>query len=466
MVWVTRFFGPANVTIFSVPGDELSQIFKAYDIRGVYPQQIDKQVSRRIGQAYAAVKKPQKIAVGGDVRVSTAELKEALITALTEGGVEVTDIGTITTDQLYFAVGQYGFDGGISVTASHNPGEYNGFKFAERGGAPITSEGLVELHDWAASKAKLQHAPPGTITKSEILDDYVEHVLKYIDSESIKSMKVVANANFGAVGRAVDKIAERLGLVLTRLNWQEDGNFPKGPPNPLLPENRDETMAQIEETKPDLGVAWDADADRVFLFSEQGEFIPSCYIIALLAPEFINRYPHAKIVHDITTAWVVDDVVKQAGGQPITNRTGHTFIKARMRAEDAPFAGESSGHYYFRDSFYADNGIVPLLMILQMLSRSDKTLGELIKPLIERYKVSGEINFTVSSPTRAVELVEKKFGPEGKIDKTDGVVVETNKWRLSVRPSNTEPLLRLNAEAHDQKSLDEIIKQVSEVIKA
>ena len=448
-----------------MPEDNFSQIFKAYDVRGIYPNQINPEAAYRIGQAYVAVKKPSKIAVGGDVRSSTAELKKALIQALSEGGVEVTDIGTITTDQLYFAVGHYGYDGGISVTASHNPGEYNGFKFAEHGGAPITSEGLVELRDWAASTGQASKPGSGSTTKLEILDDYVDHVLSYIDSGSIKPLRLVANANFGAVGRAVDKIATKLRLELVRLNWKEDGSFPKGPPNPLLPESRDETISLIKQIRPDLGVAWDADADRVFFFTGNGEFIPSCYIVALLAKDFLLKYPRSKIVHDITTAWVIDDMVKQSGGQPITNRTGHTFIKGRMRQEDAPFAGESSGHYYFRDSFYADNGIVPFLLIMQMVSQTGKSLSDLIKPLMERYKVSGEINFTVDNPAYAVEQVEKQLGAEAKIDKTDGAAVETNQWRISVRPSNTEPLLRLNAEARDQKNLDEIVKKVTKIIR-
>jgi phosphomannomutase len=455
----------AGVTIISVSEENLNSIFKAYDVRGVYPSQINVEVARRIGQAYAAVNKPRRLAIGGDVRASTVELKETLITALREGGVEVSDIGTITTDQLYFAVGEYGFDGGISVTASHNPGEYNGFKFSSRSGAPITSDGLLALRDWASSAKQPLQVQPGKISKMEILEDYINHVVSYIDAGSMKPLKIVANANFGAVGRAIDKIADKLGLDLTRLNWQEDGTFPKGPPNPLLPENRDETIALIKQVKPDFGVAWDADADRVFFFTGDGKFIHSCYIIALLAEEFLTRHKNAKIVHDITTSWVIDDVVRRAGGRPVTNRTGHTFMKARMRQEDAPFAGESSGHYYFRDSFYADNGIVPFLLILQMISRSGKSLDELVSPLTKSYKVSGEINFTVDSPNKAVELVEEKFGPQGKVDKTDGVVIEAKDWRVSVRPSNTEPLLRLNAEAHDQKSVDGIVAQISELIK-
>jgi phosphomannomutase len=441
-----------------------ADIFKAYDVRGIYPSQINKEVVARIGEAYAATRQPKKVAIGRDVRDSGEELKKAFINSLLEFGVDVVDIGVITTDQLYFAVGNYGFDGGISVTASHNPGEYNGLKFSEAGGAPISSQDLTSIRDWAASNENPATAKQGTLSSLETLDDYTEHVLTYVDLPSIKPLKIVANANFGAVGRSLDKIAAKLNLQLEKINWQEDGSFPKGPPNPLLPENRDETIAVIKNKMPDLGVSWDADADRCFLLAGDGTFIPSPFIIALLAPEFLKKYPNSKIVHDVTTSWVIDDAVKQAGGVPITNRTGHTFIKARMRQEDAPFAGESSGHYYFRDSFYADNGIVPFLLVIQLVSKSDKSLKELIEPLMEKYFVSGEINFTVNNPAKSIEIIEKQFGPLGKIDKTDGLAVETDEWRFSVRPSNTEPLFRLNAEAHDKAALDNLIRQISKVI--
>ena len=443
---------------------DFNSIFKAYDVRGIYPEQIDEAVAARIGEAYAAVRQPGTVAVGRDVRASGETIKARLIEALTACGTDVVDIGVITTDQLYFAVGQYGYDGGISVTASHNPGEYNGLKFSEKGGAPISSKTLSDIRDWAASDNKSASSKTGEVSEQAILDDYVTHVLGYIDKSKIKPLKVVANANFGAAGRSVDMIAEKLGIKLERLNWQEDGSFPKGPPNPLLPENRDETIAAIKDRGADLGVAWDADADRCFLFAGDGTFIPSAYIIALLAPEFLKRYPGSKIVHDVTTAWVMDDAITAAGGTPIINRTGHTFMKARMRQEDAPFAGESSGHYYFRDSFYADNGVVPFLMALQMVSTSGKALKELVEPLMVKYKLSGEINFTVAEPAKAIGLIENKLGSQGKIDKTDGLVVEADKWRFSVRPSNTEPLFRLNAEARDQQTLDKLVTQISDLI--
>ncbi|HET7827507.1 MAG TPA: phosphomannomutase/phosphoglucomutase, partial [Candidatus Saccharimonadales bacterium] len=440
---------------------DYEKIFKAYDVRGICPSEIDEAAIYRIGEAYMAVNRLKNIVVGRDVRKSGAKLKQQLIKALIDNGANVTDIGIITTDQLYFAVGQYGFDGGISVTASHNPGEYNGLKFSEAGGAPIASDQLMAIRDWAASDNKLPAGQTGKLNKKSILDDYVAHVLSYVDASKIKPLKIVANANFGAVGRVVDILAKKLNLELERLNWEQDGRFPKGPPNPLLPENRDETIALIKKTKPDFGVAWDADADRVFLFAGDGTFIPSPYLIALLAPEFLKKYPESKIIHDVTTAWVIDDSVRASGGIPVINRTGHTFMKARMRQEDAPFAGESSGHYYFRDSFYADNGIVPFLMALQLVSESGRTLKQLIEPLMASYKVSGEINFSVDSPAEAVARVEKHYQGAGKFDKTDGLVVETKAWRFSVRPSNTEPLFRLNAEARDQSQLDKLVAEIS-----
>jgi phosphomannomutase len=445
---------------------DFKKIFKAYDVRGIYPTEIDETAAYRIGEAYMAVKKLKKIAVGRDVRISGEKLKAQLIKALVDNGADVTDIGVITTDQLYFAVGNYDFDGGVSVTASHNPGEYNGLKFSNKGGAPISSEDLGAMQTWASSDSKLRPAPKGSVSSKSTLDDYVEHVLSYIDIPAIKPLKVLANANFGAVGRGVDKISDRLGLNIERLNWQENGSFPKGPPNPLLPENRDETIAKIKQSHADLGVAWDADADRVFLFAGDGTFIPSAYIIAVLAPLFLKKDPGSKIVHDVTTAWVIDDAIKDAGGQPVINRTGHTFIKARMRQEDAPFAGESSGHFYFRDSFYADNGIVPFLMILELISTTGKSLKQIIEPLMDRYKVSGEINFTVDDPVAAIALIENKYGQMGEVDKTDGLIIQAQDWRFSVRPSNTEPLFRLNAESKSQDILDKLVKDITDLINA
>lgn len=441
-----------------------SVIFKAYDVRGLYPEQINPSVAARIGQAFAAVRQPKVVAVGQDVRASGAELKKALIDSLLAAGIDVVDIGIITTDQLYFAVGNYGYDGGLSVTASHNPTEYNGFKFAERGGAPIDSQSLLALQDWASSNEQAKAVTAGNLSTKNILDDYVKHVMGYLGDTPVKSMTVVANANFGAVGMGVDKIAEKIDLKLERLNWQQDGTFPKGPPNPLLPENRDETISLINKLRPDFGVAWDADADRVFFFTGEGEFVPSCYIIALLVPEILKTSPGAKVVYDLTTAWVIDDAIKAAGGQPVANRTGHTFIKARMRQENAPFAGESSGHYYFKDSFYADNGLAPFLIILSLISRTGKSLAELVQPLMDRYKVSGEINFTVADTQKILNKIEKRYGPEGKVDKTDGLVIESGQWRFSVRTSNTEPLLRLNAESRNQQVLDILIKELSALI--
>lgn len=445
---------------------KLNLIFKAYDIRGIYPIEIDEKIIYRIGQAYAMVEKPKKVAVGRDVRSSGKKLKQELVSSLLDSGVDVVDIGIITTDQLYFAVGHYDFDGGLSVTASHNPVEYNGVKFSLKGGAPITSQGLIKIRDWAASKNKNAQEQNGDLTSQNILDDYVEHVMSYINPALVKPLNVLANANFGAVGRSMDEIAQKLNLKLERINWNEDGSFPKGPPNPILPENRDETVEKIRESQPDFGVAWDADADRCFFFAGDGTFIPSCYIIALLSKEFLGKSPNSKIIHDITTSWVIDDTIKKAGGISISSRTGHTFIKARMREEDAVFAGESSGHYYFRDSFYADNGLVPFLMILELVSRSETSLAELVEPLMSEYLVSGEINFQVANPTEAINSIEKELGKSGEVDKTDGLVVESDKWRFSVRPSNTEPLFRFNAEAKSQIELDGIVSRITKIIRS
>lgn len=440
------------------------EIFKAYDVRGVYPEQLDEKTAFRIGEAYAATRNPKKVAVGQDVRASGGGLKKALIKGLLSSGIDVIDIGVITTDQLYFAVGNYGYDGGISVTASHNPREYNGFKFAEVGGGPISSQKLLAIRDWAASNKKNSAKEPGRLTNQEIIQGYIHHVLSYIDPDSIMSIKLVANANFGVVGRGMDILAKKINLDIEKLNWNEDGTFPKGPPNPLIPSSRDETSKLIKKVKADLGVAWDADADRCFFFTGQGKFIPSCFIIALLAQKFLDHYPGSKIVHDVAQRWVVDDAIQAGGGQPVVNRVGHTFIKARMREEDAPFAAESSGHYYFRDSFYADNGIVPLLLILEMISKSGKSLDELTAPLMSRYFVADETNFEVSDPLKAIQAIEDELGEEGEINRIDGVAIESKQWRINLRPSNTEPLIRLNAEAKSQSELDKLMRRVKSLI--
>ena len=445
-------------------GSDYTSIFKAYDVRGIYPDQINESIVKQIGIAYATINKSKVVAVGQDVRAHGADLKKALIDGLTSAGVDVVDIGVITTDQLYFAVGHYKYDGGISVTASHNPGEYNGLKFSERGGAPITSQGLNKLRDSVEQDISEVQTIPGSVSKKEIIDDYIKHVLAYAGEKPTTPVKLVVNANFGAVGRVIDILAERLNLELTRLNWEQDGSFPKGPPNPLLPENRDETIELIKATKPDFGVAWDADADRVFFFTGSGKFIPSCYIIALLAPEILKKNPGANIVHDLTTSWVMDEAIKDAGGKPVTGRTGHTFIKALMREVDAPFAGESSGHYYFRDCFYADNGILPLLMVLNLIKNTGKSLEQLVEPLTSAYVVSGEINFTVKDAPSVVASIEQEYSGQGQIDKTDGLVIESKDWRFSIRSSNTEPLLRLNAESKSQKTLDTLVAHLTEII--
>lgn len=439
-------------------------IFKAYDVRGIFPEQVNKKVSGRIGEAFAAVLHPKKVGVGRDVRDSGESLKSELIEALLASGVDVVDIGVITTDQLYFSVGKYGFDAGISVTASHNPSQYNGLKFSESGGAPISSENLKAISDWAVSDRQAPRGQRGKLSKLEIIDDYIEHVLSYIDTSNVKPFHILANANFGAVGRGVDKIAEKLNLKLDRLNWSEDGSFPKGPPNPQLPENRDETVSMTKKLKPDFTVAWDADADRVFFYTTEGLFIQSCYVVALLAQIILEKYPRSKIIHDVSTSWAISDAVKKAGGTPVMNRTGHTFIKRRMRQEDAPFAGESSGHYYFRDSFYADNGIVPFLMLIEQISKTGKSLGELVQPLMKSNLVSGEINFTVENPQRTMDLIESKLGREGEIDRTDGIAINSKGWRICVRSSNTEPLIRFNAEAHNQQTIDKLIQEISKII--
>lgn len=444
--------------------NKLESIFKAYDVRGIYPEQIDAQVAERIGQAYAAVQKPRKVAVGRDVRASGEELKRALIKGLLGSGIDVVDIGVITTDQLYFAVGNYGFDGGLSVTASHNPSEYNGIKFIGPGGQALSSKELLRLRDATISCKKISQKKKGILTKQVILPEYIDHVMTYINKSEIKPLHVVANANFGAVSKIIDIVAQELDLMLDKLNWRFDGSFPKGTPNPMLQENRQQTVRLIKKTKPDFGVAWDADADRCFFFTGSGVFVPSCFIISLLATKFLSKHPGSSIVHDMSVNWVIDDTIRAANGKPVSSAVGHTFIKAKMREVDAPFAAESSGHYLFKNSYYADNGVVPFLLILQLVSTTKKSLEELVKPLMLNYFVSGEINFQVGDTAKTLGRIEKEFGLLGTINKIDGLAIENSDWRFTVRTSNTEPLLRLNAESKDQAKLAKLVEDVTGVI--
>lgn len=444
------------------------KIFKAYDVRGTYPDQIDEKTVKRIAGAYAEYVKPKVVAVGRDVRVSGESLQKAVIEGLTEAGVEVVDIGVVPTEMLYFAVGYYHYDGGIQVSASHNPAEYNGLKMIKAGVEALSSEnGLPEIKQLALSDEEFATEAKGSVHEKEITEDFLDFLSKFAECETISELTIVANANFGMSGVVAEKLLERLGLdtvEFVKLNFEPDGTFPKGRPDPFVPENREETSELIIETKSNIGVAWDADGDRFYVADENGLFVEGCHLTALIAEYLLKKNPGEKILYDPRNIWAQIETVQAAGGVPILNKAGHTFIKNRMRSEDALFAGEMSGHFYFRDFYYADSGLIVFLIILNIIAENPgKSLSEIVKPLRDKYFVSGEINFTVADIPAKLSEFEDKYS-DGEFDKTDGLSVSYTDWRFNLRPSNTEPLLRLNVEARSQKLCEEKTAELKDLL--
>ncbi|HVY68013.1 MAG TPA: phosphomannomutase/phosphoglucomutase, partial [Patescibacteria group bacterium] len=383
-------------------------IFKAYDIRGVYPEQLDEELYYKIGQAYAKLFSPKTAGVGRDVRVSGPSLQEALVRGLTDHGVDVVDIGVITTDMMYFTVANYGYDGGLAVTASHNPREYNGLKMVRQKGAPVSGDsGIMDMRDIVAGGYQYAAPKPGTVSVRDVLDDYIQKVLSAINKDDIKPLKVVANINFGAMGRNLKRLADFLPIEITWLNERPDGTFPKGRPDPLVPENRQEASDLIVQTHPDLGVAWDSDADRCFFFDETGRFISGYFTTAVLAEEMLRRYPKSKIIVDSKLNWAIIDAVTSLGGAALTNKTGHSFFKERMIKEDAAFGGEVSSHFYFKDFFYLDNGLIPFVLMLDLLSRSGKKMSELYQPLFKKYFAIDETNVKAGDVAAVVRAIKE-----------------------------------------------------------
>ena len=444
--------------------DIKKEIFKAYDIRGIYPEEINEETCYRIAQAYVEFVKPKVMVLGKDVRLSSPSLWQAAARGITDAEVDVIDIGTISTDMLYLAVAKYGFDGGITISASHNPVEYNGMKVVRDEAIPISSDtGLKDILEIVLRDEKIVHEKKGRILQKEIMEDYLNHVRSFIEVSKIKPFKVVANANFGLAGEVVEKLTRDIPVEIIGINFTPDGSFPKGRPDPLIPQNREETINKIKDTGADFGVAWDADADRCFFFDEKGKFIEGYFITALLARTFLERHPGSKIIFDPRLTWANIDTVRDNGGIPIINKCGHSFFKDRMRREDAVFAGEMSAHYYFKDNFFADNGMIPFLVMLEILSTTGKTMSQLVEPLKDRYAVSGEINREVKNTKKILEGMEDQY-KDAVVDHLDGLSIEYPDWRFNVRPSNTEPLLRLNLEAKSGKLMEEKRDEVIQFI--
>ncbi len=445
-------------------------VFRAYDIRGVYPDEINEEDYYRIAKGYVYLFKPQTMVVGMDARASSPSLKASLIRGFLDAGVDVVDIGGITTDMLYFTAGAFPYSGGVVVSASHNPVQYNGMKMVREKATAISSEtGLFDIRDAlkAGKDAEVTSDKKGTCTERDILNDYLAHVLKFIDRDVIQKFTFVGNANFGYVCRPAARIVQDLGLNLIPLNFEPDGTFPKGPPDPMLPGNRTETEELIREKHATFGVAWDADADRAMFFDEKGEYISGAYITALLADILLTKHGSDNtIIFDPRVIWPVMDTVKRKGGRPLVSRGGHAFMKDRMRRENALFAGELSGHYYFRENFYADNGVIPFLLVLEHLSTQNKPFSEIMKTYTAGHYMSGELNYQVKDIKSVISKVQEKFHGEGQEDFTDGYSLETPEWRFNIRGSNTEPLLRLNIEARKDGLVGEIKKQIEEIINA
>ncbi|TGD74189.1 phosphomannomutase [Mangrovimicrobium sediminis] len=430
--------------------------FKAYDVRGRVPDQLNEDIARRIGRAYAEVIKPGKVVVGNDIRLSSESIKAALTEGLLEQGVDVYDIGLCGTEEIYFATFHAEMGGGIAVTASHNPKDYNGMKFVREGSRPISADtGLQEIRALAERDEFTAAAQPGTLHKLDTAEAYVKHLLSYIDVSALKPLKVVVDAGNGGAGRVVDLLEPHLPFEFIKLHHEPDGNFPNGVPNPLLPENREASIKAVRENGADLGIAWDGDFDRCFFFDENGGFIEGYYVVGLLAEAFLKLEPGARIVHDPRLTWNTVDVVEAGGGVPVLTKCGHAFIKERMRKENAAYGGEMSAHHYFRDFAYCDSGMIPWLLVTGLLSESGKALSTLVSERMAAYPCSGEINRSVDDAAAVLAKVEAAYADQGEVDHTDGVSIDCGPWRFNLRMSNTEPVVRLNVESRGDVALME-----------
>jgi phosphomannomutase len=433
-------------------------IFKAYDVRGLYPSEVNESAAHDIGSAFVTYLKAKRIAVSRDMRTSSPALADAFIEGARRQGADVVDYGMMATDMMYFAVVRDGLDGGAQITASHNPKEYNGIKMVREHAFPLSGEaGINDIRDMVVSKS----LPPaarrfGSLTHKEILADYVSHILKLTETSIIKPFNVVLDGGSGMSGLVAPELFKHLPCHTTRLCMDVDGTFPNHEANPLIEENRRDIIERVVAEKADIGIAWDGDADRCFFIDGQGEFVAGDFITALLAEAFLIKKPAQKVVYDVRASYAVKDTVAKYRGLALMNRVGHAFLKKRMRDEDAVFGGEVTGHYYFRDFFYADNGFIPALMILELMSRKGQTLAELLQPLREKYFISGEINTRMPDMTQVEEKIEglsKKYA-DGNVYMIDGVSVEYPDWHFNVRASNTEPLIRLNLEGVTQDIME------------
>lgn len=469
----TKKYLSLYLKILSTPsknGEIMSKIacFKAYDIRGKVPSELNNELGYKIGRAFSKLTQAKKIVIGYDIRKSSLEISEALKNGLTDSGADVIDIGLCGTEMIYFSTPFFDADGGIMITASHNPSEYNGMKFVAKGSVPVGYDsGLNEVEKMIVNNELGEISKTkGTVTKKEVMKEFITHLSQFYDAKKINSLKVVVNAGNGCAGLALDSLESKLPVKMIKMFNNPDGNFPNGVPNPMFEENRKPTIEIIKRENADLGVAWDGDYDRCFFFDEHGNFIEGYYIVGLLAKSILKNHPGEKIVHDPRLVWNTIEVVEKSGGKTVISKSGHAFIKQKMREVNSIYGGEMSAHHYFRENAYSDSGMIPFLLILQLMSEEKKKLSELVDEMIADYPCSGEINSTINDPAGKIKEIEKKYS-DGKIDHLDGVSIEYPDWRFNLRMSNTEPILRLNVESRgDEKLLKQKTDELLKIIRS
>ncbi len=437
--------------------------FKAYDIRGSVPEELNEDIAYSLGRAFAEEFSPRSVVVGQDIRHESPALAAAVARGLNDGGVDVVDLGLCGTEEVYFQTFHRRADGGIMVTASHNPKGFNGMKLVRAGSRPISGDsGLLALRDRVLAGGFNHTGPRGKTTGAPAKDDYINHLLGYLDPAALRPLRIVGNPGNGGAGPVVRLLQERLPFHISLIQETPDGSFPNGVPNPLLPDNRAATAKAVVENRADFGIAWDGDFDRCFFFDENGEFIEGYYIVGLLAAAFLARHPGEKIIHDPRLTWNTRDIVTQAGGIPVQSKTGHAFIKERMRSENAIYGGEMSAHHYFREFAFCDSGMIPWLLVADLISRSGKSLSQLVGERMAAYPCSGEINYRVADAAATVNRVLERYTPLNPApDHTDGVSLEFPQWRFNLRSSNTEPLLRLNVESRGDAAA--VLRHVAEI---
>lgn len=444
-------------------------IFKSYDVRGIYPKDFNEEIAANIVRAYIKLFPAKKVVVGRDVRESGESIKKSVVNAFADAGVDVVDIGVVSTDMFYFAVGELEVDGGVTISASHNPKEWNGMNFCKKGAEPISSQtGLFKMRDLVlAGDLNIVSEQKGSVEKKDVTEDFLKRIISFIDPSVLKPMKIVANANFGVDVVLLNKTISMFSLPLTviPLNGEPDGTFPKGPPNPLLPENRKEFLNLIKKERADLGVSWDADGDRCFFADETGTFIEGYFITAILASEILKKQRGAKIIIDPRLIWATTEAITKNGGVPVICKPGMTIIADRMKQEGAVFGGEMSSHFYFKENYNRDNGIIPLFLILELLSKYNTTLSQLAFPYTSKYFITGELNFETEKKDEIIQAMQEKY-KDGKQEFIDGLSVEYADWRFNLRKSNTEPLLRLNLEARSKEKMEEKRDEVVSFIKS